>query len=116
MPDKIGCSAIRSSLIGGRKGRVIIYPKECGICNSGKISACDECEQTLSFSCDRCNGMFEVEKPFHDRSLWWNSKRICNLCGLNKATIDDGVNDICNECNFNQQQKAERITHENTNK
>lgn len=77
------------------------YPKECELCNSPKIYACDESEQTLAFTCDRCNGMFEVDKPENDRSLWWNSKKICQTCGLNKATLFGDNGDVCNECNFN---------------
>lgn len=84
------------------------YPIRCELCNSPKIYACDECEHTISFACDRCDGMFEVEKSFHQRSLWWDSKRTCFKCEQNKATIDDGANSLCHECNFNLLKRAER--------
>lgn len=84
------------------------YPQECELCNSSQISACDECEQTLSFHCDRCGGMFEVEKSFDDQSLWWNSKRICNHCGSNKATLFGDSGNSCNECEFNLVKKSKK--------
>lgn len=82
------------------------YPHKCELCNSPQISACDECEQTLSFYCNRCGGMFEIEKSFDEQSRWLNSGRICDHCGANKATLfgDDGHS--CNECKFNRIRKG----------
>lgn len=84
------------------------YPQECELCNSPQISACDECEQTLSFGCDSCGGMFEIEKNFDERSRWWDSKRICDICGLNKATLFVDGNNSCNECEFNRIRKGKK--------